>query len=98
MLTSAEAFLDYLGDDNNHYITIFTGLMSASIIGFPIVDYVLGQYGYNAGLQTINVLAIAHGIIQISSAASSNQNLNIQIVGFVIFSFFRCFLFYILLR
>eukprot|EP00547_Thalassionema_nitzschioides_P005729 CAMPEP_0194219412 /NCGR_PEP_ID=MMETSP0156-20130528/25910_1 /TAXON_ID=33649 /ORGANISM="Thalassionema nitzschioides, Strain L26-B" /LENGTH=485 /DNA_ID=CAMNT_0038949065 /DNA_START=197 /DNA_END=1650 /DNA_ORIENTATION=+ len=88
MLTSAEAFLDNLGDDSNKYITIFTSIMPASIVGFPFVDWMLGKYGYHVGLQAINVLGLLHGIIQVSTT-----NLNVQIVGFVVFSFYRSFMF-----
>lgn len=87
-LTSAEAFLKDLGDDNNAYIEIFTYIMPVSVIGLPLVDLIIGKFGYHIALQSINILAIAHGIIQISS-----DNLNIQIIGFIIFSFYRCFIF-----
>lgn len=89
-LTSQEAFLAYLGDDDR-YIEIFAYILPASIIGFPAVDYILDKYGYHVGLQSINVLAAIHGIIQVSS-----NNLNVQIVGFVAFSFYRCFIFSII--
>lgn len=89
VLTSAEAFLKNLGDTNDKYITIFTMMMPASIIGFPFVDWALGRYGYHMALQLINILGLVHGIIQISATA----NLNIQIIGFLVFSFYRCFLF-----
>lgn len=88
MMTSAEAFLKDLGDDDNKYIEIFTYILSISIIGLPVVDIILTKFGYHAGLQSINILAAVHGIIQISS-----DNPNIQIIGFVIFSFYRCFIF-----
>jgi hypothetical protein len=88
MLTSSESFLTDLGDDDNKYITIFALIMPASIVGFPFVDFALGRYGYHASLQLINVLAVIHGIIQVSTS-----NLNIQVIGFVVFSFYRCFLF-----
>jgi hypothetical protein len=61
----------------------------------PFVDMVLiGRFGYQVGLQRINALAITsiHGIIQISS-----QNLNVQVLGFVVFAFYRCFPFTIVL-
>ena len=89
-LTSQEAFLAYLGDDDR-YIEIFAYILPASIIGFPAVDYILDKYGYHVGLQSINVLAAIHGIVQVSS-----NNLNVQIVGFVAFSFYRCFIFSII--
>lgn len=88
MLTSSESFLEDLGDTDDLYITIFALIMPASIIGFPFVDYALGKYGYHASLQLINVLGVIHGLIQVST-----DNLNVQVFGFVVFSFYRCFLF-----
>jgi hypothetical protein len=38
------------------------------------------------GFQAINMLGLLHGIIQLSS-----DNLNVQVLGFVVFSFYRCF-------
>jgi LAT3 family solute carrier family 43 protein 3 len=87
-LTSSRNFLAYLGDDDNKYITIFTLMMPLSILGFPFVDCALHKYGYHAGLQLINFLAAVHGTVQVSSS-----NLNVQVVGFVVFSFYRSFLF-----
>ena len=89
-LTTARDFLKYLGDDEtgNKYLTIFTLLTPVSLLGLPFVDIVLHKYGFHAALQCINILAIIHGTIKVSS-----ENLNVQIVGFLVFSFFRCFLF-----
>ena len=89
-ITTARDFLAYLGDDEtgNKYLTIFTLLTPVSILGLPFMDFVLNHYGYAAGFQCINILSLAHGIIMVSS-----DNLNVQVLGFLIFSFFRCFLF-----
>jgi len=89
-LTTARDFLGYLGDDdyNNRYLSIFTFLNAASILGQPGIDWVLKKHGYGAGLQAVNVLGLAHGIILVAST-----NLNVQVFGFVIFSFYRGFLF-----
>ena len=89
-LTTARNFLGYLGDDdmNYRYLTIFTLLMPASLVALPLVDIVLGKYGFHAGLQSVNILALLHGLIQVCS-----KDLNVQIFGFVAFTFFRCFLF-----
>lgn len=89
-LTTARDFLAYLGDDEygNKYLTIFTLLTPVSILGLPFMDFILNRYGYHAGFQSINILSLAHGII-----LTSSDNLNVQILGFLIFSFFRCFLF-----
>jgi MFS family permease len=62
--------------------------MPASVLGLPFVDVAIKRFGWHTGFQVINVLAVAHGIIQVAS-----DNLNVQVLGFVIFSFYRCFLF-----
>lgn len=89
-LTTARDFLAYLGDDEtgNKYLTIYTLLTPASILGLPVLDFVLTRYGYYAGLQTVNALALGQGIIMVSS-----DNLNVQVLGFVFASFFRCFMY-----
>jgi MFS family permease len=89
-LTTARDFLAYLGDDeyNNRYLTIFTLLTPVSIIGIPFVDVTLQKFGYHGGMQAVNILAILQGIIKVSS-----DNLNVQIVGFLFYSFYRSFLF-----
>jgi hypothetical protein len=88
MLTTARDFLAYLGDDDNKYLTIFTLMMPVSILGFPLVDAALHRFGYHGGLQLVNALAAIHGIIQVSST-----NLIVQVLGFLVFSFYRSFLF-----
>ena len=89
-LTTARDTLAFMGDDKtgNKYLTIFTLLTPASILGLPFMDYMLNNYGYHAGFQSINILSLAHGII-----LTSTDNLNVQVLGFLIFSFFRCFFF-----
>ena len=52
------------------------------------MDLILHKWGYAAGLYACNLLAIFQGIVQVSST-----NLSVQIVGFVFYSFYRCFLF-----
>jgi hypothetical protein len=52
------------------------------------MDYILNQYGYHAGLQSINVLALLYWIVKISS-----DSLPVQVLGFLLFSMFRCFMF-----
>ena len=91
VLTTARDFLGYLGDDetSKQYLSIFTLLMPASILGLPFTDQVIARYGFHAGFQTICLLAAVHGVIQVSC-----DKLNgVQIFGFVVFSFYRCFLF-----
>jgi hypothetical protein len=119
-LTTQRDFLAYLGDDDqdNKYLTIFTLLMPASIVGIPFVDAVVANYGFVGGLQGINLLALAYNVIKVrlrwmdSCAIGcvaevlctgrshkyilsqvSSDSLNVQVAGFVLFSFFRCFLF-----
>jgi hypothetical protein len=90
VLTTAQDSLASLGDEEegNKYLTIFTILSVSSIVGLPFIDNILGKYGYHMGFQSINMLALLHGIIRLSS-----DNLNVQILGFVVFSFYRCFIF-----
>jgi MFS family permease len=89
-MTTERDFLAYLGDDEygNKYLSIFTLLTPVSICGVPFVGKMLDKYGFHAGLQTVNLLGCLYQIIKISS-----QNLNVQVAGFVIFSFFRSFFF-----
>ena len=89
-LVTARDFLKYLGDDdyNNLYLTIFTLMTPASLVALPFEDIAIQKYGFYYALQAINVLAVAHGTIKVAT-----ENLNVQILGFILFSFFRCFLF-----
>ena len=89
-LTTTRDFLAYLGDDEtgNKYLAIFTLLTPASVLGLPFVDKIVHKFGFAAGLHVVNALAIGQGIIQVSS-----DNLNVKVVGFVLYSFYRCFLF-----
>jgi len=89
-MTTTRDFLAYLGDDeyNNRYLTIFTLLMPASLVFIPCVDLVLNRYGFAGGFQFVNVLAFSYNLIRVFS-----DNLNVQILGFILFSCFRCFLF-----
>ena len=89
-LTTARDFLGNLGDDeaDNLYLSVFSLLLPASILALPFVDIVLRKFGYGVGLQMINLLALLHGLVQVIS-----KSLKVQILGFVAFTFFRCFLF-----
>jgi hypothetical protein len=66
-LTTQRDFLAYLGDDeqDNKYLTIFTLLMPASIVGLPFVDAAITQYGFVGGLQGINLLGLAYNVIKV---------------------------------
>jgi hypothetical protein len=89
-LGTARDFLAYLGDDEtgNLYLSLFVLMTPVSLLGLPFMDYIVNRYGYHAGLQSINVLALSYSIVKVSSAS-----LNVQVLGFVLFSMFRCFLF-----
>jgi hypothetical protein len=88
--TTARDNLASLGDDEegNKYLMIFTGLGVTSVIGLPFIDIILEKYGYHMGFQVVNMLGLLHGIIQVSS-----DNLNVQVLGFVVFNFYRTFAF-----
>jgi hypothetical protein len=90
-LTTMRDFLKYLGDDEvgNKYLAIFTLLTPVSLVALPFVDVAIHRYGYSTALQAVNTLDMIHCLIKVIPGA----NLNIQIIGFVVFSFFRCFLF-----
>jgi len=89
-MTATRDFLGELGDDDygNRYLSIFTLLTPFSIVALPFLDFVLHRYGFHAGLQAVNVLGILFGIIKVGT-----KSLNAQIAGFVVFTFFRCFLY-----
>lgn len=89
-LTTARDFLGGLGDDayGNRYLSIFTLMAPLSIIALPFLDVAVNKYGFHVALQTVNALAIAHGITRVVF-----QSLNAQVLGFVFFTFFRCFLY-----
>ena len=87
-MATSRGWLGSLGDDeyDNKYLLIFTGLSAVSIVGLPFLDPLIGRCGWHAAFQTVNLLSLAHGTVQLSS-----DNLNVQILGFCIFSFYRCF-------
>ena len=83
-------FLGDLGDDkhDNLYLTIFTLLTPLSILGAPFMDWCILHLGWINSLQVVNVLGLGFSTIKVVTT-----NLNAQIVGFVIFSFCRSFIF-----
>ena len=89
-LMSQRDFLASLGDDDydNRYLMIFTLMTPVSILGGPLIDWTILTLGWPAALFTINGLAVAFQVVKLIT-----DNLNIQIVGFVIYSFYRSFLF-----
>jgi len=89
-LTAARDFLGSLGDDEygNRYLGIFTLTTPISLAALPFLDVVTNRFGFHAALQSVNALAIVHGMLRVTST-----NLNVQILGFVVYSFFRCCLY-----
>ncbi len=87
LMTQIE-FLGSLGDDDNLYLTIFTLLTPVSILGSPLIDWSILKLGWSPTLQMINVLGVAFQVIKVTST-----NLNVQILGFLIYSFYRAFLY-----
>ncbi|GAX09316.1 hypothetical protein FisN_32Hh012 [Fistulifera solaris] len=89
-LTTTRDFLAHLGDDalDNRYLSIFTLLTPVSLVGTPAVDWALRKFGYPGAFQFINLLSLGSMVIRVSST-----NLNVQILGFVLFSFYRSFFF-----
>jgi hypothetical protein len=74
-LTTQRDFLAYLGDDeqDNKYLTIFTLLMPASIVGLPFVDAAITHYGFIGGLQGINLLALAYNLIKVRTQLTNDR-------------------------
>jgi hypothetical protein len=58
------------------------------LLALPFQDVAVHSFGFGWALQGVNCLGLIHGIIKVSST-----NLNVQILGFIVFSFFRRFLF-----
>lgn len=89
-LATQRDFLANLGDDDhdNLYLTVFTLLTPVSILGAPFVDLMILNFGWSASFHMINVLSLGYMLVKVTSTS-----LNVQIVGFVIFSFYRSFLY-----
>jgi hypothetical protein len=75
-LTTQRDFLAHLGDDeqDNKYLTIFTLLMPAFILGLPFVDAAITHYGFVGGLQGINLLALAYNLIKVRRQLMRNDS------------------------
>lgn len=88
-LSTAKDFLASLGDNalDGKYLSIFSLSSPIVLLGLPLVELFVKKCGYIFALQSVNVVAIAHGIVLLAS-----KNLNAQVVGFVLFMFYRCFL------
>lgn len=83
-------FLEDLGDDESDYLylTVFTLLSPVSILGSPVIDKIILLFGWNGALQSINILAVAYMSVKVAS-----KSLDVQILGFLIFVFYRSYLF-----
>jgi len=92
--TSSREFLRHLGDDQtgNRYLTISSLISPVAILGLPLIELFVERWGYIVSLQLINVTAIIHGIILVTSS-----NLNVQILGFILLAVYRCFTYSIIL-
>lgn len=90
-LVTQVGFLEELGDDDygNIYLLVFTLIGPASIIGAPFMDWVVLHLGWNVAFQLINGLSVAYMTVKVAFST----NLQVQIAGFIIYSFYRSFLF-----
>ena len=85
-LTTTREFLSYLGDDelNNRYLGIFALMAPFSVVTVPLTDMLISRLGFSLTFQVVHVLvAIQFGIRILS------DDLNVQIVSFVIFTISR---------
>ena len=73
-------------ETGNLYLSLFVLMTPVSLLGLPFVDFILNRYGFHAGLQSINVLALSYSVVKVSS-----DSLNIQVLCF--FSIFDVSLF-----
>ena len=89
-LSTQRDFLAYLGDDDqdNLYLSIFSLLTPVSILGVPFIDYAILNFGWTGAFHGTNLLGLIYMLIKVVSS-----DLNVQIIGFVVFSFYRSFLF-----
>ena len=88
-LTTAKDFLGSLGDNaiGNKYLSILSLSTPIVLLGLPLVELFVKNWGYIFALQSINVVGISHGLVLLTTT-----NLNAQVVGFILFMFYRCFL------
>jgi len=93
--TTSRDFLGSLGDDATgfRYLTIFSLTAPLSLLGLPLVDLFIEKKGYMFAIQMVNLFAMVHGLILIGTT-----NLNIQVLGFILFSLYRCIAYAILLN
>jgi hypothetical protein len=57
-------------------------------VALPFIDAVILRFGISGGFQGVNLLGLGYNLVRAFS-----DNLNVQVLGFILFSFFRCFLF-----
>ena len=89
-IMTQRTFLAGLGDDDHDhlYLTLFVLMTPVSVLGAPLIDRVILRFGWMVGFQFINLLGFGYTLIKVAST-----NLNVQVLGFVLFSFYRSFLF-----
>ena len=89
-VTTARDFLSRLGDDEigNLYLSIFTIMMPTAFLAVPLIDLVIDKFGFQAALHVVNLAAAVHGLVQLLF-----EDLRLQVIGFVAFTIFRCFLY-----
>ena len=89
-ITTARDFLSMLGDDEvgNLYLSIFTIMMPTAFLALPLIDFVVNKFGFQAALHVVNLAAAVHGLVQLLF-----KDLRLQVIGFVAFTIFRCFLY-----
>ena len=80
---TTKQFLDFLGDDG-WCLVIFAFMAPVSVLTIPITNAIVSRLGFAGAFQAVNLLAVAHFSVRIFS-----DNLNLQIVGFVLFTMFR---------
>lgn len=86
-LTTAAAFLNDLGD-NGLYLSIFTMAQPASVLAVPLVDMIVGKYGFGGAFFSTNCFAAATLLIKLFFT-----NLNIVVLHGVFVAVMRCFLY-----
>lgn len=89
-VTTARDFLSRLGDDEigNLYLSIFTIMMPTAFLAVPLIDLVIDKFGFQTALHVVNLAAAVHGLVQLFF-----EDLRLQVIGFVAFTIFRCFLY-----
>jgi len=86
-LTTAAAFLSELGDDGK-YLSLFTMAQPASVLAVPLVDMIVGAFGFVGAFHATNCLAVTTILLKMFFT-----NLNIVVLHGVTVAVMRCFLY-----